>query len=123
MTKYVRNPDEVDAIKFTGGANGAIEVQRWIQARGGDIRWDIALGIESLAVLREGYDTVFVVDGDYICIAENNHLYTMLPAYFERMYSEKKPGCHNPECPYCETGAVALPSPVSAMDVVERDVK
>lgn len=123
MTTYVHKPEEVEAIQYTGEPNNIDAIIRWVTSRGAVAGTKLYDDRRVLIVLVDGFAPIYAHQGDYLCVFKSGRLGIQTRTHFEKHYEEKKPGCHNPECPYCETGATALPSPVSAMDVVERDVK
>ena len=120
MPIYVRNPEELEVIQYTGEPNNIEAVIRWLNSRGADAGTTLYDDRRILVVTVDGFAPIYAHQGDYLCVFNTGRLGIQTRAHFEKHYTLKNAGCHNPECPYCETGATALPSPVSAMDVVER---
>lgn len=88
VMRYRKKPVEVEAVRFEGGPDDALEVIKWIQAGGGRASYETVdmdtihgmIGIQTL----EG--RMHATPGDYIIRGVQGEFYPCKPGIFEQTY-------------------------------------
>lgn len=82
--KYTKKPVQIEALLYTGGADSALEVMKWMD--GG--RQDVEVGDEGKIIIETLEGDITASPGDYIIKGVHGEFYPCKPDIFSLTYDE-----------------------------------